>query len=125
MSKNQRNKNRYPALIPHLNLKARYEEIADLDYINKLSPDEKAWMNEFMEGYVNASRKSKLFTKREDWKKNEDRNNSRNRCIMTKAKSQGKLVYFSGLSRGEAYDPDHVDNVISGINKKNGKKKFT
>ena len=101
-----------------MNLKARYEEIADLDYIGKLSESEKAWMNEFMEGYVNASRKSKLFTTKEDWKKNEDRNNARNRCIMTKAKSQGKLVYFSGLSKYDDYEAQTVDVILSRASKK-------
>lgn len=98
---------------PSLNLKIRYDEIADIDYLHKLNDREKKWMNDFMAGYVVASRKTPLFTKKADWKKNEDRNNARNRCIMTRAKSQGKLVLFSSLSKSETYDSDLVDNLIN------------
>lgn len=128
MKKNRREV-KYPALKPQLNLKIRYDEIADVSYTKKLSEElnvcwcpgcqkcldvpiktcvkcttltmmlsEKQFMNHFMDGWVNASRNSLLFKDKKSWKQNEDRNNARNRCIITKAKSHGKLVYFSDLS---------------------------
>lgn len=36
-----------------VNLKVR-QEIIDIDYLNKLSPDEKAWLNQFNKEFVNA-----------------------------------------------------------------------
>lgn len=48
-----------------LNLKVR-QEIIEIDYLNKLSPEEKAWLNQFNKEYVNADfsdKKNRLHPK--------------------------------------------------------------
>jgi hypothetical protein len=91
----------YPALEPGLNLKTRQEEIDDVrSYFHKLSPEEKAWMNAFMEEENNANfnhNGPKLNKSREDKKRIYNKNNARNRCILTREKAQGKLVFYERL----------------------------
>ena len=96
MEKNKRQKAKYPALRPELNLKTRYE-LLDYDYINKLSEQEKRWLNDFTEEYINASLDSKnlennLHNTDELKKDCYRRNNARNRDILTRAKASGSFV---------------------------------
>lgn len=57
MAKNKtptrRNSVKYPALEKSKNLKNR-QELMDQDYINKLSPKDKDWLNRFNAEYINA-----------------------------------------------------------------------
>lgn len=97
----RRSKEKYPALKPHLNLKTRYDLI-DFDYIDQLSEDEKEWLNKFSEEYINANIDNKnpkrnLHKSKKLKKDCYDRNNSRNRDILTRAKAQGKDIDFHGL----------------------------
>jgi len=101
--KNNRNRTRYPGLDPSLNLKTRQEEIEDLyDYADKLNDEEKAWLNAFSNEEIcanfnhkgpklndqsNPSVRSRIY----------NRNNERNRCIMTREKAQGCLNYLEDL----------------------------
>ncbi len=85
--KSRRGRTKYPALDPGLNLKTR-TDLIDYDYVDKLSPEEKKWLNKFTEEYVNASVDPKKLKKNlhntEKLKKDcYDRNNARNRCILT------------------------------------------
>jgi hypothetical protein len=101
---NKRNSTKHSALIPHLNLKTRFE-LVDYDYINKLSPKEKEWLNNFTEEYVHANMKhagKKLHTTKRLKKDCYDRNNSRNRCILTRNKAAGRHISIN--------DVDHEDN---------------
>lgn len=96
MTKNKRSRTKYPALKPELNLKSRYELI-DYDYVDKLSDDNKAWLNKFTEEYVNASLDSENlknnFHYTDDLKKDcYRRNNARNRDILTRAKASGTFI---------------------------------
>lgn len=96
MTKNKRQKAKYPALRPELNLKTRYE-LLDYDYLDKLTEKEKAWLNDFTEEYVNASLDSKnvennLHNTEELKKDCYRRNNARNRDILTRAKASGTFV---------------------------------
>ncbi len=98
--KSRRSQAKYPALRPELNLKSRYDEI-DYDYIHLLNKDEKEWLNNFTEEYVNANFQHKgeaIMTTKEEKKERYNRNNSRNRCIYTKSKAGGKLSYLEDLS---------------------------
>lgn len=100
--KTKRNQNRYPALKPGLNLKSRYELI-DYDYIDKLGDKEKKWLNKFTEEYVNANLdtknlKNNLHNTKTLKKDCQDRNNARNRDILTREKAKGFVVYLEELT---------------------------
>lgn len=91
--KNKRNSTKYPALKPELNLKTRYDLI-DYDYLDQLSEKEKDWLNRFTEEYTNANfdhKGRKIQKNKEQMKDSYDRNNSRNRDILTRVKASGKL----------------------------------
>lgn len=96
MKKNKRQKAKYPALRPELNLKTRYE-LLDYDYLDQLTDEEKKWLNDFTEEYVNASLDSQNlennFHNTDELKKDcYRRNNARNRDILTRAKASGSFV---------------------------------
>jgi len=94
--KNRRNSSKYPALDPELNLKSRYE-LLDYDYLDKLKPEELDYLNRFTEEYSIAKldHKGKKIHKKKEHKKDcYDRNNSRNRCILSRQKSAGLLGYL-------------------------------
>lgn len=108
---------KYPALKPQLNLKIRYDEIRDLDYIHKLNDSEKEWLNEFMDGWVNANTKNKVLKNKTELNK---RNNDRNSCIYSRNKARGNLVYLNDLSTqvGSKSDMDVLIHKIDQERKK-------
>ena len=129
MGKGKRAKTKYPALKPELNLKSRYELI-DYDYIDKLSENNKAWLNKFTEEYVNASLDSQNIEKNfhctDELKKDcYRRNNARNRDILTRAKASGTFISTDELLETKKMDKiesdsslfkqiiDHCDNLES------------
>lgn len=92
--RNRRNRTKYPALKRNLNLKTRYDLI-DYDYIDQLSDKEKEFLNNFTEEEIHANMKHKgelLNTTKEAQKACYDRNNARNRCLLTKVKARNMLV---------------------------------
>lgn len=97
MKKTKRSKTKYPSFKPSLNLKTRYEEINDIDYINQLDDKEKEWMNNFNEEWINASlnhRGKKFHKTKKERKIIYDKNNARNRDSFTRAKASGTLNYI-------------------------------
>lgn len=117
----KRSKEKYPALKPHLNLKSRYDLI-DYDYVDQLSDEEKEWLNKFTEEYVNANLDSKnskknLHKSKKLKKDCYDRNNSRNRDILTRAKAQGKDIDFHGLEHElSSFDENQIIDIIDRSN---------
>lgn len=104
----KRSKKKYPALSKDVNLKSRIDLI-DYDYLDKLSPEEKAWLNNFTEEEINANltHKGKKFNKSAaDKKKIYDSNNARNRCIYTQKKASGQLIYLSHVT---VYNEDDTE----------------
>jgi hypothetical protein len=103
--KTKRQRSKFPNLDPTLNLKIRYDEVADLDYIDKLSPAEKAWMNKFMGEYVGAKLKKtnsgNLHNSKELKKSCYDRNNSRNRDIYSRSKARDSLTDIEELKKNQ------------------------
>lgn len=100
--KSKRARAKYPALKPELNLKTRYELINDYDYLNKLSPKEKEWLNKFTKEYVNAELNTKqpkknLHKSAKARKECYNRNNARNRCVYTRAKASWNLNYIEDI----------------------------
>lgn len=110
---------KYPALVKNLNLKSRQDEI-EVDYINKLSIEEKEWLNKFNEEYVNAS------LDRENFKNNihntlelkqscDKRNNDRKECVYTKAKAKDNLKYISDDKSKNMVIDDYENRLIQEI----------
>jgi predicted PolB exonuclease-like 3'-5' exonuclease len=100
----------------HLNLKTRYD-LVDYDYLDSLSDKEKEWLNRFTEEYVHANmnHKGKVLHRTKKMKKDcYDRNNSRNRCILTKSKAMGSSVSLIDVTE-EPVDENAENNLINKI----------
>jgi hypothetical protein len=139
---NKRSNRKYPALDKTFNLKTR-GELLDFDYVDKLNPKEKEWLNRFVEETVNASFpvKKKGTVSKKTGKKSKtvyntnkalnktkakrkeiyDSNNARNRCVYTRNKAQGKLDYVEDLkiSMEEELDENMEDRLINKIDEDN------
>lgn len=106
----RRSKEKYPALIPHLNLRTRFEEI-DYDYVDQLSESEKDFLNRFTEEYTNASfkHKNKVHKKKKDELESYKRNNDRNKDVLTRAKASGKIYGLEVIRfAGEQLSPEEL-----------------
>jgi len=115
--KNRRSAQKYPTLNPGYNLKHR-AELLECDYADKLSEDEKAWLNKFNEEYVNDSldrkkKKNNLHNTKKLIKDCDDRNNARRRDVLTWAKAN-KEDYT--LKDTHSYSIE--DKLIANLDKK-------
>jgi hypothetical protein len=83
----------YPYLEPTVAMLKRKEEVEDVaSYAHKLSPEEKAWMNQFMKEYNDAHTKDAVFHKTASERKIcNDKNNARNRCWYTEESAANRL----------------------------------
>jgi hypothetical protein len=90
-----RSAKRFPALEKKMNLQSR-QALIDYDYLSQLTDEEKTWLNKFTEEYVNASfdknKRKRLHKTKAQVKDCYDRNNSRNRDILTKAIMLNRVV---------------------------------
>jgi hypothetical protein len=125
--KTKRGMTKYPNLNPELQLKTRFE-LYDQDYIDKLSEKEKAWLDKFMGEWANAALdvnnlNRNLHNTKELKKDCQDRNNARNRCILTRAKATGIIDYIEEKGLNE-FSEDYEDALLTAIdlrkNFKNG-----
>jgi hypothetical protein len=96
--KSRRSKDPLAALEKKYTLKTRTDEI-DYDYLNKLNEKEKLWLAKFTSEEIHASvnkdgKKNKFNKSRKSIKKIYNRNNSRNRCILTREKAKGMEQYL-------------------------------
>jgi hypothetical protein len=92
-----RHKERYAALNFKRQVKTRLDQL-DIDYVDKLSDKDKAWLNSFLEETVitNFQHKGKKHYKTKKGRREfYGANNARNRCMFTKAKAMGTLVNTS------------------------------
>ena|ERR1035437_7836470 len=123
-AKSKRSRTKYPALNPGLNLKTR-TDLIDYDYLDKLSPSEKKWLNKFTEEYTNDSfdrddyRKNLVVKKEADRKDCDDRNNARNRCILTMQRAQNKIEYIEENKKVLGENPEEVLNKEIDIQTRN------
>ena len=104
-----------------MNLKTR-SDLIDYDYIDKLSDKDKEWLNKFTEEYVHDSLDRKNLRKNlhntQKLKKDcDDRNNARNRCILTRSKAQGLLTDIDDLKR--TLDRDKEDDLVEELDNLN------
>lgn len=115
----RRSRTKHPALDPSLNLKSRAEEIIDMcEYKDQLSDDELNWLNRFSEEYVCANLKhpgKKLHRKAHHKKAVYKKNNSRNKCILTKEKAKGNIAYLEDLKTEERLNNDFENDLIDRI----------
>lgn len=119
--RNRRSAQKYPALDPAFNLKTRQDQL-EIDYVDQLSESEKDWLNRFNEEDVNANfnHPGKLVQKGKKRRKaSYDRNNARNRDILTTKKAMGQLDV---LDNNMTYNPE--DEIIEAIDRKTLKKKL-
>lgn len=118
---NLRARTKFPEFKVNLNLKTRYEEISDImQYANTLPNKEKKWLSEFVAEYINADFQhgGVIRHKTKRLKKScYDKNNARNRDILTQAKAQGTAVVFSQLNDKED-NVDEMDVLIEKIDRK-------
>jgi hypothetical protein len=129
MAKNntKRSRAKYPNLKPELNLKTRFE-LLDMDYIDKLNDSEKEWLNKVMGEYVGASfdkdNRKNIQKSKEHKKDSYDRNNARNRCILTRAKATGIVDYIEEM-KPEKFLTEVEDDLIYNIDSTNFLKELT
>ena len=102
-----------------------------MDYVDKLTDKEKQWLNTFTEEYTNANfnHGKKVLHKTKTQKKDcYDRNNARNRDILTREKAAGTALYLEDIKEkdnsikdllGEALENefDNLDNTNGDSNK--------
>lgn len=83
----------YPSLEPSVNLGKRREEVEDVaSYAHKLNAEEKAWLNQFMREYNEATTKDAVFhITAAERKICNDKNNARNRCWYTEEAAANRL----------------------------------
>lgn len=89
-----RHKEKYPALNFKRQVKTRLDQL-ETDYLDKLSPKEKEWLNSFLEETVITNFKhkgKKLYKSKKSQREHYSSNNARNRCMFTKAKAMNTLV---------------------------------
>lgn len=110
--KKRRRDNPFAALDPKLNLKTRYNEIEDLaSYADTLPIEAKEWLNAYAEEEIIGNRyhKGEKLNDFEDPKTRSriyNRNNARNRCILTREEAQGTLNYLAELEKDESEDDE-------------------
>lgn len=100
-NKSKRSEAKYPALTPDLNLRGR-SDLIDYDYIDKLTDDEKAWLNKFTEEYVNTTLdrhnlENNLHNTEKLKQDCDARSNARRRDVMVKSKLTKQLDYLEDL----------------------------
>lgn len=94
----KRYKAKYPGLTKRFNSRTKHEYI-DFDYVDKLTEDEKEWLNNFNEEYLggNFQHSGKQLHKTKAAKRDcYNRNNARNRCAYSIAKARGKVTDEEG-----------------------------
>ncbi len=126
-----RNKLKYPTFEVKRAVVNRREEL-EVDYINKLSEKEKAWLNQFQEEYVcaNFQNKDKLLDKSDKYRKERyNSNNRRNRDILINAKVRGLIsrveseAHLSHFLDNDKTNYNHAEeHVVDYIDEKNKQK---
>jgi hypothetical protein len=78
-----------------------------LSYAHTLPEKDKAWLSSFMEEYINANMRhkgKKLHKTKAERKICWDKNNARNVCVYSKARSSGKTVDWDTY---RSYEPSY------------------
>jgi len=117
----KRDKAKFPGLEKNLFSKIK-QEYFEIDYANKLSDKDKAWLAQFQDEFLGANlnenknkkynRKSNLHKSKKHRKSVFDANNARNRDIFSRSRAMGVLD-FDITTPEEAYSPE--DHIIERI----------
>ncbi len=100
--KSRRSQTKYPGLEKTVNRRV-IREYMDQDYIDKLSPDEKQWLSNFNDEWLTGNFKhkdGKVLHK--SWKHEKeiyDRNNARNRDLVSILKQSGAVNNSPNLAK--------------------------
>lgn len=114
--RSRRSNSKYPGLIPELNLKTR-SDLLDQDYLHKLNDKELHWMNQFNDEYVNdVVDRDNPENNLNSIKDCDDRNNARNRDILTRAKASNQLMDYEELYE-ETDSNNYEDEIIEELDK--------
>lgn len=94
-------------------------DLLDQDYYDKLSPKEKKWINKFNKESISASfdEKGNLHKTKKLKKSCYDRNNARNRDILTRAKASNQLSDYEELHETSSNN-DYEDFIIEKLDQK-------
>jgi hypothetical protein len=119
--KSRREKAKHPDLDKKYNLKTR-QDLLDYDYLDKLDKKSLDWLNKFNKEFVVASLdtenpKKNLHKNKKLIKDCFDRNNARNRDILTRAKASNQLTDYE-LLINETNNLDYEDSIIEKIDHK-------
>ena len=108
--KSKRSRSKHPALNPRFSPKVR-KDYLDFDYLDQLSPEEKDWLNKFVDEELHASFKNDerdLNQSKEDKRRVYSNNNSRNRDLYGITKANRLLSGIEDLSNPEWSNADEV-----------------
>lgn len=113
--KKRRSDVKFPGLNPNYNSKIK-QEYLDYDYVNKLSESDKAFLNKFTEEFYGAALdvhnlENNLHNTQQLKKDCQDRNNSRNRCIYSIQRAQGRLIAATYSEIIRAVDKDETEEI--------------
>ena len=128
---------KYPTFNVKRAPRVRWEEL-EVDYLKKLSPEEKKWLNQFQEEWVCANfgkkdspeDKAKLLDKTDEGRKaSYNRNNRRNKDVLNRAKAYGLTTniksesHLSHFVDNDGTNFNHTEqNLVMYIDEKNKKK---
>jgi hypothetical protein len=116
-----RNKLKYPSFNVLRAVANRREEL-EVDYLDQLNDEEKAFLNQFQEEHIlaNFQNKDKLLDKSDEYRKERYRaNNCRNRDTYINNKVQGKLIMLDEAGMEFYQDRDdtnynhHEDTMVA------------
>lgn len=116
--KSRRSAAENPELDRKFALKSRVD-LLDQDYYDKLSPKDKKWLNKFNKESISASfeEKGNLHRTKKLKKECYDRNNARNRDILTREKAANRLGDYEEL-RETSSNNNHEDYIIEKLDEK-------
>jgi hypothetical protein len=129
----KRSGSEYPGLDKGVNGRKRWEYL-DCDYADKLSAEERKYLSDFTDEYLsgNFSHSGPKIHTSENWEEINDmrlecydRNNARNRCILSEAKALGRTaeldaVEVDKMQRGTEHNAEDI--IIDRLDNPNDEK---
>lgn len=112
--KSNYSKQKYPALNSRYQV-ANRRELIDYDYINKLSPEEKKWLDKFTSEYVitNFKDTEAPFHNEKERKELYKSNNKRNNDAFATKKANNHLSYGANVQTGQSKVIEKLDTTTA------------